>query len=58
MMQAPMGGRGGFGGGGLGGGVSVGIGGGGHINPAFMQNQGGQFTPDGPRKRYRMEQGG
>lgn len=32
-------------------------GGGGHFNPAFMQNQGGgQFGPD--RKRFRMEQSG
>lgn len=33
----------------------------GHFNPAFMQGQnggGGQFGPDGPRKRFRMEQSG
>lgn len=30
--------------------------GGGHFNPAFMQNQGGHFGADGPRKRFRMEQ--
>ena len=29
----------------------------GHFNPAFMQNgQGnGQFGPDGPRKRFKMD---
>ncbi|KAJ7760709.1 hypothetical protein DFH07DRAFT_1021858 [Mycena maculata] len=36
--------------------------GGGHFNPAFMQNQAGggqQFSPpDGPRKRYRVEESG
>lgn len=42
----PMGGRGGFGQG--------------HFNPAFMQGAmqgagGGQFGPDGPRKRFKME---
>jgi hypothetical protein len=32
----------------------------GHFNPAFMQTaQGmGQFGPDGPRKRYRMDDSG
>ncbi|EJD06914.1 uncharacterized protein FOMMEDRAFT_131707 [Fomitiporia mediterranea MF3/22] len=49
VPTGPMGGRGGFGG----------QGGGGHFNPAFMQNQNaGQFGPDGPRKRFRMEQSG
>ena len=38
------------------------MGGQGHFNPAFMQSQqgvggGGQFDADGPRKRYRMDQG-
>lgn len=49
MMPGPvMGGRGGFAGQMQG-----------HYNPAFMQGQGGgQFGPDGPRKRYRMEQSG
>ena len=50
----PMGGRGGFNG------VQ------GHFNPAFMQNgmQGGasggsgQFAPDGPRKRFKMDDSG
>jgi hypothetical protein len=46
----PMGGRGGFNG------VQ------GHFNPAFMQNGmqggGGQFGPDGPRKRFKMEDSG
>ncbi|EPQ54005.1 hypothetical protein GLOTRDRAFT_121916 [Gloeophyllum trabeum ATCC 11539] len=47
MGMMPMGGRGGFGG------VQ------GHFNPAFMQNQGGgQFAgPDGPRKRFRSDDG-
>lgn len=28
----------------------------GHFNPAFMQgSQGGQYGPEGPRKRLRME---
>lgn len=50
MSGGPMGGRGGFNGN---------MGGGGHFNPAFMGNQGGgQFGPDGPRKRFRMEQSG
>lgn len=47
-------GRGGFAGAGAGGG---------HFNPAFMQAQqagagaGGQFNgPDGPRKRFKMEE--
>ena len=49
VPTGPMGGRGGFGG----------QTGGGHFNPAFMQNQNaGQFGPDGPRKRFRMEQSG
>ncbi|KAI0833234.1 hypothetical protein BC628DRAFT_1342728 [Trametes gibbosa] len=49
----PMGGRGGFGG------VQ------GHFNPAFMQagaaqggGGGGQFGPDGPRKRFKMDDSG
>ncbi|GJE96569.1 RNA-binding domain-containing protein [Phanerochaete sordida] len=49
----PMGGRGGFNG------VQ------GHFNPAFMQNGmqgggggGGQFGPDGPRKRFKMDDSG
>ncbi|KAH9926831.1 hypothetical protein B0H21DRAFT_138304 [Amylocystis lapponica] len=47
----PMGGRGGFAG------VQ------GHFNPAFMQGVqggggGGQFGPDGPRKRFKMEESG
>ncbi|EPT01327.1 hypothetical protein FOMPIDRAFT_1023262 [Fomitopsis schrenkii] len=43
MGMMPMGGRGGFGQG--------------HFNPAFMQGGGGggQFGPDGPRKRFKME---
>ncbi|KAL5526722.1 hypothetical protein ACEPAF_8447 [Sanghuangporus sanghuang] len=49
MGMTPMGGRGGF----------NAQGGGGHFNPAFIQNQGGgQFGADGPRKRFRMEQSG
>ncbi|TDL25774.1 hypothetical protein BD410DRAFT_819838 [Rickenella mellea] len=49
LPTGPMAGRGGFGGQMQG-----------HFNPAFMQGQagGGQFGPDGPRKRYRMEQSG
>jgi hypothetical protein len=49
MPNMGMGGRGGFGGSPMQG----------HFNPAFMQNQSGagQFGQDGPRKRYRMEQG-
>lgn len=43
----PMGGRGGF--------ANVQ----GHFNPAFMQGGGGgQFGPDGPRKRFKMEESG
>lgn len=41
-----MGGRGGYGGG--------------HFNPAFMgggQGGGGAYSPDGPRKRFKMEDG-
>ncbi|TFY82128.1 hypothetical protein EWM64_g1880 [Hericium alpestre] len=66
-----MGGGGGFGGGrgGMMGGMGMGMMPGmsgrggfnqGHFNPAFMQaGQGsGQFGPDGPRKRYRMEDSG
>jgi len=34
----------------------------GHFNPAFMSGQGaassGQFGPDGPRKRYRVDETG
>lgn len=35
----------------------------GHFNPAFMQgghggSGGGQFGPDGPRKRFKMEDSG
>lgn len=46
MGMMPMGGRGGFGQG--------------HFNPAFMQGGGmqgggGQFGPDGPRKRFKMD---
>lgn len=43
MGMMPMGGRGGFNQG--------------HFNPAFMQGGGGggQFGPDGPRKRFKME---
>lgn len=50
VPTGPMAGRGGF----------NPQGGGGHFNPAFMQNQngGGQYGPDGPRKRFRMEQSG
>lgn len=49
IPTGPMGARGGFG-------APVQ----GHFNPAFMQAQSGgaQFGPDGPRKRYRMEQSG
>ncbi|PAV16498.1 rrm domain-containing [Pyrrhoderma noxium] len=47
MPMNPMGGRGGFNG-------QMG----GHFNPAFMGNQGGQFGSDGPRKRFKMEQSG
>lgn len=32
-------------------------GGGGHFNPAFMGGGGTQNMGDGPRKRFRMEQG-
>jgi len=52
MPNSPMGGgRGGFGA------VQ------GHFNPAFMQGgqgagSGGQFGPDGPRKRFRMDESG
>jgi hypothetical protein len=30
----------------------------GHFNPAFMQGggQGGSFPPDGPRKRFRVDE--
>jgi hypothetical protein len=29
----------------------------GHFNPAFMQGgQGGPFPPDGPRKRFRVDE--
>lgn len=42
-----MGGRGGFNGAG-------------HFNPAFIQGggQGGNYGPDGPRKRFKMEDSG
>lgn len=31
----------------------------GHFNPAFMQGQGGgQYGPDGPRKRFKMDDSG
>lgn len=52
MGMMPMGGRGGFGG------MQ------GHFNPAFMQgggNQGGgggQYAPDGPRKRFKIDESG
>ncbi|OSD06355.1 hypothetical protein PYCCODRAFT_1474530 [Trametes coccinea BRFM310] len=51
MGMMPMGGRGGFGG------MQ------GHFNPAFMQGGGaqgggGQFAPDGPRKRFKMDDSG
>ncbi|PCH42295.1 hypothetical protein WOLCODRAFT_152324 [Wolfiporia cocos MD-104 SS10] len=50
MGMMPMGGRGGF--------ANVQ----GHFNPAFMQGGGngggGQFGPDGPRKRFKMEESG
>ncbi|KAI0671566.1 hypothetical protein C8Q78DRAFT_1127881 [Trametes maxima] len=49
MGMMPMGGRGGFGG------MQ------GHFNPAFMQGGGaggGQFGPDGPRKRFKMDDSG
>jgi len=50
MGMMPMGGRGGFGN------VQ------GHFNPAFMHGggggNGGQFSPDGPRKRFKMEESG
>lgn len=44
-----MGGRGGYGGGGMQG----------HFNPAFMQGQGqgGGGNHDGPRKRFRSDDG-
>lgn len=50
----PMGGRGGFNG------VQ------GHFNPAFMQGGGmqggmqggGQYGPDGPRKRFKLDESG
>ncbi|KAH7912795.1 hypothetical protein BJ138DRAFT_1060358 [Hygrophoropsis aurantiaca] len=59
-----VGGRGGMNGMGMGmmstGGASRGGFGGaqGHFNPAFMQNgqNGGQYGPDGPRKRYRVDE--
>ncbi|KAI0690638.1 hypothetical protein BC835DRAFT_1434705 [Cytidiella melzeri] len=63
----PQGPRGGMGGGysGRGGGMGMqmggrgGYGGGGHFNPAFMGGQGGAggFGPEGPRKRFKMEDG-
>ncbi|KAI0360108.1 hypothetical protein OH77DRAFT_1419497 [Trametes cingulata] len=53
MGMMPMGGRGGFGG------VQ------GHFNPAFMgaggaqgAGGGGQYAPDGPRKRFKMDDSG
>ncbi|KZT07678.1 uncharacterized protein LAESUDRAFT_724663 [Laetiporus sulphureus 93-53] len=48
MGMMPMGGRGGF--------SNVQ----GHFNPAFMQGGAstGQFSPDGPRKRFKMEESG
>lgn len=48
MGMMPMGGRGGFGG------VQ------GHFNPAFMQGGGGgaPLGPDGPRKRFKMDDSG
>ncbi|GBE88219.1 hypothetical protein BKA93DRAFT_809654 [Sparassis latifolia] len=51
MGMMPMGGRGGF--------ANVQ----GHFNPAFMQGASagggsGQYTPDGPRKRFKMEESG
>ncbi|KAF7795984.1 hypothetical protein EIP86_007153 [Pleurotus ostreatoroseus] len=53
MGGMPMGGRGGFNG------VQ------GHFNPAFMQGgmqggmqSGGQFGPDGPRKRFKLDESG
>lgn len=51
MGMMPMAGRGGFPG------VQ------GHFNPAFMQGGGGgggggQFGPDGPRKRFKLEESG
>ncbi|OBZ72076.1 hypothetical protein A0H81_07849 [Grifola frondosa] len=48
MGMMPMGGRGGY--------ANVQ----GHFNPAFMQGAagGGQFGPDGPRKRFKMEESG
>ncbi|KAI0295921.1 hypothetical protein B0F90DRAFT_1748421 [Multifurca ochricompacta] len=48
-------------------GVGAGFGMQGHFNPAFMQGggvpavvggQGGSFPPDGPRKRYRVDESG
>lgn len=55
-MMGGMGGMGMMGGMGRGGFNNVQ----GHFNPAFMQGAqgGGQFGPDGPRKRYRMEDSG
>ena len=44
-MMNGMGGRGGFNG------MQ------GHFNPAFMQNGGGPMPPDGPRKRFKAEDG-
>ncbi len=48
MGMMPMGNRGGFNG------VQ------GHFNPAFMPGSGGsgQFGPDGPRKRFKMDDSG
>lgn len=50
MGMMPMANRGGFNG------VQ------GHFNPAFMQGGpgggGGQFGPDGPRKRFKMDESG
>ncbi|KAJ7510500.1 hypothetical protein B0H11DRAFT_2216289 [Mycena galericulata] len=73
IPQGPRGGgmmRGGMGmgmvptGPGMGRGGNFAANGGGHFNPAFMQGQGGgqqqqQFSPpDGPRKRYRVDESG
>ncbi|KAJ7220185.1 hypothetical protein GGX14DRAFT_585986 [Mycena pura] len=66
IPQGPRGGmmRGGMGMGMVPTGPSMGRGGnfnaGGHFNPAFMQGGGGQqfSPPDGPRKRYRVDESG
>ncbi|TRM65077.1 hypothetical protein BD626DRAFT_490832 [Schizophyllum amplum] len=59
MRGGGMMGRGAMMGGGMGGGAMGGRGGfgmQGHFNPAFMGNAAANAAPDGPRKRFKMEQ--